>query len=190
MSHQTHSSPSASRNKNMKKVILIEPSQVSSKKSRKKKNSTLPKFYNEAKYSDTLSNLLHLPKPSRPPFKPWINAGSKSNGHRNLSRESYLKDPVHMSAGKTGIGQTASEEESTCHQKKSNLVSGKRTLTLPQYLERTKKLDTLNNLAQLSPPKINIEMNYPNTTWHWSLPKISQSKGSVHMSAGKTGNGH
>ena len=109
MSHQTHSSPSASRNKNMKKVILIEPSQVSSKKSRKKKNSTLPKFYNEAKYSDTLSNLLQLSKPSRPPFQPWNNTESKSSGHRNLSRESYLKGSVHMSAGKTGIGHSSED---------------------------------------------------------------------------------
>ena len=91
-----------------KKVILIEPSQVFGKKS-KKKNSTLPKYYNEAKYSDTLSNLLQLSKPSRPPFQPWNNAESKSSGHRNLSRESDLKGSVHMSAGKTGIGHSSED---------------------------------------------------------------------------------
>ena len=130
MSLQPNSSQSSSKKENSKNVILVEPSQVSGKKS-KQKNSNLPKFYNEAKYQDTFSNLLQLWQPSRPKFKPWNNVASRSkmdeNSHQNqmqhgLYKMSNLKGQVHVSAGRSGIGQSAPGKENTYPQKKLNSV--------------------------------------------------------------------
>ena len=149
MSHHPHSSQFTSTKENSKNVILVEPSQESSKKS---KNSNLPKFYNEAKYKDAFSNLLQLSQPSRPKFKPWNNVACRSpideDGHPNqmqhgLYKMSNLKGQVHMSAGRSGIGQSVLGKENTYHQKE----------VIPDAANssRTKKQDLVEKSSSVGP---------------------------------------
>ena len=142
MPHKPQSSKSSSGKENIDNVILVEPSQVSQKKL---EDSSLPKFYDQAKYQDTFSNLLQLPQPSRPKFKPWNNATNESNAEhkenyhyqdqmqQGLYKMSLLKGPAHMSAGRSGTGHL-SKDQVDSPPKQIYSMSEEKTLSISKEL--------------------------------------------------------